>query len=195
MSNANTALILIGYQNDYFAKDGILRSVFEEATSVDKVLESTLTLLDRAVETDATIIATPIVFTPDYRELDNPVGILKVCKEIGAFKAGTPGSQTIGEFEKWKDRIIEMPGKIGLNAFSNTELEQTLQVKGITDVVLAGVVTSVCIDSTARSAADKGFRVTVLSDCTAGRTSFEQSFYCSDIFPIFSHVQESSEVI
>ena len=194
MSNAKTALILIGYQNDYFAENGILRSVFEESLSVDHVLENTLALLERAVETDATIIATPIVFTPDYRELDNPVGILKVCMDVGAFKAGSPGSETIVELSQWGDRIIEMPGKIGLNAFSNTELEQHLQDKGITDVVFAGVVTSVCIDSTARSAADKGFNVTVLSDCTAGRTKFEQGFYCSDIFPIFSHVKESSQV-
>ena len=35
---------------------------------------------------------------------------------------------------------------------------------------------SLCIDFTVRSAADKGFNVAMLSDCTAGRTNFEQEF-------------------
>jgi nicotinamidase-related amidase len=194
MTNESTALILIGYQNDYFAKDGVLRGVIEESLTTNHVLENTLAMLEMAVDSEATIITTPIVFSPDYRELDNPVGILKVCKDVGAFRASTPGSATIPEFDRFADRMLEIPGKRGLNTFSNTSLDSALEKNGITDVIIAGVVTSVCIDSTARSAADKGFNVTVLSDCTAGRTNFEQEFYCSDIFPIFATVKKSTEL-
>ena len=63
------------------------------------------------------------------------------------------------------------------------------------NVVIAGVVTSVCIDSTARVAADKGYNVSILSDCTAGRSAFEQEFYCSEIFPIFSTVSSVDEIL
>jgi len=194
MTSESTALILIGYQNDYFAKDGVLRGVIEESLTTNHVLENTLAMLEMAVDSEATIITTPIVFSPDYRELDNPVGILKVCKDVGAFLTYTPGSATIPEFDKFADRMLEIPGKRGLNAFSNTSLDSALEKNGINDVIIAGVVTSVCIDSTARSAADKGFNVTVLSDCTAGRTNFEQEFYCSDIFPIFATVKKSTEL-
>ena len=41
MNKKNTALILIGYQNDYFAKDGILTSVIEESANTNKCLENT----------------------------------------------------------------------------------------------------------------------------------------------------------
>ena len=47
---------------------------------------------------------------------------------------------------------------------------------------------SVCIDSTARSAFELGYHVTILSDCTAGRTTFEQDYYCENIFPIYANV-------
>ena len=87
-----------------------------------------------------------------------------------------------------------MPGKTGLNAFSNTDVERLLKQKGIERVVIAGVVTSACIDSSARSASEKGFDVVVLSDCTAGRNNFEQEFYCNDIFPRFAHVKSSKEL-
>lgn len=188
------ALLLIGYQNDYFAEDGILKAVVEESVSHNDVLKNTLALMDMAKEKDSLVIATPIIFSDDYRELDNPIGILKICKDVGAFKKSSNGSNTIEEFKNWDGKILELPGKTGLNAFSNTKLKEVLKEENIEEVIIAGVVTSVCIDSTARAAADQGYQVTIVSDCTAGRNNFEQDFYCEQIFPIFASVKSSSEV-
>ena len=81
-----------------------------------------------------------------------------------------------------------MPGRRGLNAFSNTDLEDVLRGHNIRNVVIAGAVTSLCIDSTARSAFDRDFQVYILSDCTAGRTDTEQQFYANEVFPMYSQV-------
>ena len=91
------------------------------------------------------------------------------------------------------DRVLELPGKRGLDAFSNTRLEATLKERGLRRLALAGVVTSLCIDSTARSAVERGFEVTVLSDCTAGRTAFEREYYCAEILPMYAQVQSADE--
>ena len=48
MNINNTAFILIGYQNDYFADDGILSSVIEESANTNKCLSNTLKVLDFA---------------------------------------------------------------------------------------------------------------------------------------------------
>ncbi len=186
MSHSNTALILIGYQNDYFAEDGILKSVVEESVGANNVLANTEALLDVATGTDTLIIETPIIFTEDYRELVNPVGILEAIKNVGAFKAGTKGCETIPLIKKYGDRILTVPGKRGLNAFSNTDLDALLQKNGIESVALAGTVTSICIDSTGRAAHERGYAVNILSDCTAGRTTFEQNFFCENIFPLYA---------
>jgi nicotinamidase-related amidase len=140
-------------------------------------------------------VATPIIFTPDYRELSEPVGILKLIKETGAFKQGTLGAMTHRDLATLGDRVLEIPGKRGLNAFAETHLNETLRARGIKDVVLAGAVTSVCIDSTARSAHERGYRVTVLSDCTCGRTRVEEEFYCQQVFPLYAAVQTSGELV
>jgi nicotinamidase-related amidase len=113
---------------------------------------------------------------------------LKLVKELGAFKAGTKGSETLAEIRRFGERVVEVPGKRGLNAFSNTELDELLRRHGITTVALAGCKTSLCIDSTGRSAYDKGYRVVILSDCTAGTDDIEQKFYCEKIFPLYSGV-------
>lgn len=195
MDPKKTAVILIGYQNDYFAEDGILHAVIEEASRTTGVLENTLDLLEHLKPTEALMITTPIIFTPDYSELIDPVGILKVVKDVGAFRAGTRGSETIPELLAFGDRILEVPGKRGLNAFSNTDLGETLKKNGITDVVLAGAVTSICIDSTGRAAFERGYKVIMLNNCTSGRTMVEQGFYCDKIFPLYAEVLDHKELL
>jgi len=188
MDPEHTALVLIGYQNDYFAASGVLRQVIEESARATGTLANTVDLLQRVSATSILIVATPIVFTSDYRELIEPVGILKTVKEVGAFRAETQGAETIPELLRFGPRITEVAGKRGLNAFSNTDLDTLLHSRGIRHVILAGVVTSVCVDSTARAAYERGYKVTILSDCTSGRTSFEQDFYCQQIFPLYAEV-------
>lgn len=195
MNSKNSALILIGYQNDYFATDGILHDVIEESSRATGVLANTVELLTRASSSEMLIVSTPIIFTPEYDELVEPVGILKMIKEVGAFNSGTKGSDTIPELIQFGSRILEVPGKRGLNAFSNTELDPLLKDRDIEYVVLAGVVTSICIDSTGRSAFELGYKVSVLSDCTSGRTVVEQNFFCDNIFPLYAEVLDHRQLL
>ena len=189
MDPRKTALVLIGYQNDYFAEDGILHGVIESST--ESVLKNTISVIRALEKTDALIITTPINFTPDYSELIDPVGILQVIKEAGAFKAKTSGAGTIPEILAFGDRIVEIPGKRGLNAFASTNLDKVLKKHGITTIALAGAITSICIDSTGRAAFEKGYKVVQLSDCISSRTSLEESFYCSTVFPLYANVMDS----
>ena len=195
MNPATTAVVLVGFQNDYFAEDGILRGVVEDPGSVDKVLESTLNLIRASADTELTLIATPIVLTPDYRAMASPVGILNTMKEVGAFKEGSTGAETIPEFSEFGDRIIYVNGKVGFNAFSNTSLDEVLRERGVTDVLVAGMVTSLCIDSTGRAAYERGYDVAVLSDCSSARTAAEQAFFCDNVFPLYGRAVTSHEVL
>ena len=188
----NKAIILIGLQNDYFSDDGILKEVVEESSKVSNIIENIINLVERIENT--LIISTPIIFSEDYNELVEPVGILQTIKEVGAFKKGTKGAETIDQIKAFGDKIIEIPGKLGLNAFANTSLEETLTSKNIEEVILAGTVASICIDSTGRSAHEKGFKVTMLSDCISGRTVFEKDFYCENVYPLYANITTSDKI-
>lgn len=195
MKASETALVLIGFQNDYFGKDGILRGVIEESAETNHVLENTLRLLDQLSPTDTLLLETPILFTNDYSETNKPVGLLKAIAELKAFQEGSPGADSLPELKSYGDRILTVPGKDGFNAFSHTGLARVFEEKSIRNVVLAGAVTSICIDSTGRSAHERGYAVTVLSDCTCGRTDFEQRFYCEQILPLYADVCSSSDLL
>ena len=195
MDPRTTALILVGYQNDYFAQDGILRGVVEEPNRVDTVLHNALQFIRAMQDTDLTIISTPIVLEPDYRALANSVGILDQIKKSGAFKAGTKGAETIPELLAFGDRIRYVTGKVGFNAFSNTSLDDTLRARGITNALVCGMVTSLCIDSTGRAAYERGYAVTIVSDFSSSRTPAEQDFFCTSVFPLYAGVATSTELI
>lgn len=195
MNPSSSAVILVGYQNDYFAANGILRGVVEEPNRVDAVLANSLAFLRAVAPTELTIVATPIVLEPTYRALANSVGILDKIKASGAFKAGTAGAETIPELLAFGDRVTYVRGKVGFNAFSNTQLDGVLKERGIKDVMVAGMVTSLCIDSTGRAAYERGYSVRILSDCTSARTRAEQEFFCSTIFPLYGGVLDSRQAI
>ncbi len=195
MEPNNTALILIGFQNDYFAKNGILRGVLENEKRTDDVLRRTASLIDSIKSTDVSIFSTPIIFSSDYSEILQSDGILSAIKEANAFKEGAAGSETVDEIKSFGDRIIEIPGKRGLNAFVQTDLENALATNEIKNVIFAGAVTSICIDSTARAAYEFGYQVTILDDCTVGRTDAEQDFFCGVVFPTYATVSDSKTIV
>ena len=195
MEPSNTALILIGFQNDYFSKNGILRGFLENEKGTNDVLSRTASLIDSLKSTDVSIFSTPIIFSSDYSEILQSDGILSAIKDVNAFKKGTTGAETVDEIKAFGDRVIEIPGKRGLNAFMQTDLENALAKNEIKNVIFAGSVTSICVDSTARAAYEFGYRVTILGDCTVGRTDAEQDFFCGVVFPTYSTVCDSKTIV
>ena len=157
--------------------------------------ETKLDLIRTLAPTEATLIFTPIVLKPDYRALASPVGILHAIKTSGAFALGTKGADTIPELAAFGERIQYVSGKVGFNGFSGTHLDEVLREKGIKRVLLAGMVTSLCIDSTGRAAYERGYSVTVLSDCTSSRTATEQDCFCSTVFPLYGEVLRGDQVM
>jgi nicotinamidase-related amidase len=57
--------------------------------------------------------------------------------------------------------------KTSINAFTTTNLQQLLTTRGIRDLVLCGIRTEQCCETTARVASDLGYEVTFVTDATA----------------------------
>jgi nicotinamidase-related amidase len=55
------------------------------------------------------------------------------------------------------------------NSFRGTKLEQTLKESGVKNLVIAGMMTHMCVDATVRHAADLGYKITLLGDACATR--------------------------
>jgi biuret amidohydrolase len=78
---------------------------------------------------------------------------------------GEPGHDIIPDlYPAAGEPVIDKPGK---GAFYQTDLELMLKNRGIETLLVCGVTTEVCVNTTVREANDRGFRCIVLADCCA----------------------------
>jgi nicotinamidase-related amidase len=65
--------------------------------------------------------------------------------------------------------------KTRMDAFHQTNLEAVLRGLSVTRLLIGGVITNACVETTARSAAIRDFDVTVLSDCCTTYSGLDQA--------------------
>jgi ureidoacrylate peracid hydrolase len=132
-----------------------------------RMLPNTVTTAKAARELGVQIVHVPISFSPDYRELaPEPYGILKAVVDSHSFQKGSWGADIV-DVLKPEGADIVAEGKRGLCGFATTNLDFILRSRGITDIALGGFLTNCCVESTMRSAYEKGYRVVTLTDCAA----------------------------
>jgi nicotinamidase-related amidase len=191
-----TALVLIEYQNDFTTEGGSLHDAVKGVMDETGMLENTKRLVDEARRAGATIVHAPISFAPGYGELGDPdkvYGILKGVIDSNSFVKGTWGVEICDDLTPQEGDIV-VEGKRGLDTFATTNLDFVLRSNDIETVVLGGFLTNCCVESTMRSAYEKGYDVITLTDCTAATSDEEQNVATARDYPMFSHPMTSSEV-
>ena len=85
--------------------------------------------------------------------------------------------------------------KTTIGAFNSTNLEAILHAYGINSLLFAGVSTNMCVESTARDAADKGFKCVMVEDgCGATKQEYHDATL-STLQRLFGKVQSAEQVI
>ena len=195
MDPKHTAVVLIEYQNDFTSPGGTLHDAVKGVMSNTNMLENTKETVERARELGATIVHAPITFTEDYHEISpEPYGILKGVVESKSFRKGTWGAEIVDDLKPRPSDIV-VEGKRGLDAFASTNLDFILRSRGITTIALGGFLTNCCVESTMRTAYEKGYSVITLKDCTATLSEDEQRLAIEKNYPMFSRPVDHEDFI
>jgi len=144
---ANTALVVIDAQQEYFAPIG------------------------KVVLPDGPAAAQHIARAPAWARAGG-VPVVHIVHESRRPNATTfaPGSPTLEIHPQARPAAGEpvlqkhLPG-----SFTGTGLETLLRERGVERLLVAGFMTQMCVDTTTRQAAHLGFRVTVLADACAAK--------------------------
>eukprot|EP00536_Pseudo-nitzschia_multiseries_P004437 jgi/Psemu1/302577/fgenesh1_kg.73_\ len=159
------------------------------------MLENSTKLLEFCREKGILVVHCPISFEPGHKEIaETPYGILAGIKEGSAFESGDSGSE-IYEPMKPKEGELVVKGKSGLCSFASTNLEFLLRQHNVKNVVLSGFLTNCCVESTMRTAYERGFKVYTMKDCTAATSMAAHESTFEHNFGMFSVPTTSEEIM
>jgi biuret amidohydrolase len=165
------AMLIIDMQRDFLETGGFGDALGNDVTLLRKTIAPTRRLLDAARRAGLTIIHTREGHRPDLADLPPAkkargrfaTGIGDAGPMGRILVRGEPGHDIIPELYPLPgEPVIDKPGK---GAFHATDLDAILKNLGIAQLIVCGVTTEVCVNTSVREANDRGYDCLVVSDC------------------------------
>src|SRR3954451_24636111 len=165
-----TALLIIDMQRDFMETGGFGETLGNDVSQLARAVEPIAAVLKAARDSGMLVVHTREGHLPDLS--DAPPA--KIDRGVPSLRIGDPGpmGRILVRGEAGHDIIpalypldgeivIDKPGK---GAFYATELGDVLQKYGIENLLVCGITTEVCVNTTVREANDRGYRCVVMSD-------------------------------
>ena len=168
-----TALIIIDMQRDFLEPGGFGETLGNDVSRLQAAVGPCKAVLDAARQTGMLVIHTREGHRPDLSDAP-PAKVERGApsKRIGdagpmgrILVRGEPGHDIVAAlYPAAGEPVIDKPGK---GAFYQTDLESMLKNRGIENLLVCGVTTEVCVNTTVREANDRGYRCVVVADACA----------------------------
>lgn len=158
---AKTALILLDFINEIVDEKGKFAGKgYPAFVKAHGVLDNVNAAIAKAREKNIPIIFVRVGFSPDYREWPETSPLFGAAKKFGALQLGAWATEIHGSINKTDADFLVTKHRV--SAFYATALEAILRVLKVDTLLLGGVATDLVVQSTAREAHDRDYRVVVL---------------------------------
>lgn len=188
---ADPALVLVDFQRDFCAPAGAHGTDAQMTGSgrpADAVSAAS-TFLDRYRESGRTPI---LIRTTHDETTTSPLWEHKYEERPTPCQPGTEGAEFAPDLGVDPEDVVVT--KHRYNAFYETSLQTILRSNDISEVLIGGVSTNVCVESTVRGAFDRDYDVTVLADCTGSTEDSLREATLENVAAHFGTVQTSTDV-
>jgi nicotinamidase-related amidase len=136
-----------------------------------------------------------------FRQRGLPVVLVNVASRApGRTDAGAPKFSIPPDWTELVPELDRQPSdytvtKQRVGAFIGTSLDETLRQRGVTQIFLAGVATSVGVEATARSAYDHGYNVVLVVDAMTDRDADSHRHSVEKVFPRLGETTTTNYVL
>ncbi|MFI9081472.1 isochorismatase family cysteine hydrolase [Streptomyces sioyaensis] len=165
-----TALIGLDYIVDIMHPDGKIARCASQAAEREIVAQFNAAK-EIARERDWLTVLVKVGFEAGYHDQPKRSPMFGRAHEFGALDLTGPGTAFHPDLHVDAGDVVICKPRV--SAFYGTRLQQTLSASGIEQVVLCGVSTVMAVQSTARDAHDRDYRVVIAEDACAAPTSEE----------------------
>jgi nicotinamidase-related amidase len=189
-----TALVNIDMQTVFVAEDGLY------ATAHARDIIANVNALSRAMRS----LGAPVIWTRQTHTAEGPFAPAAwqydtskpdVAAGVAALQAGARGQGLADAMEVELADVVIDKYRYGALSCPAGLLRQTLERLGTSMVVIAGVRTNCCCETTAREANMAGYKVIVASDATAAITDAEHNAALLNLRLDFADVRSTQEVL
>jgi nicotinamidase-related amidase len=176
-----TALVLIDLQRGITAMPTV--------HPADEIVERAARLAAAFRAHDLPVIAIRVAFSPDGGDVPRT----RTAASGPAVTRGPDWSELRPELGIGGGDLVIT--KRGWNAFYGTELDLQLRRRRITGIVLAGISTSIGVESTARAANERAYELTVVTDAVTDMVAAAHANSLEVIFPRIAELATTDEVL
>ncbi|MAQ46600.1 MAG: cysteine hydrolase [Confluentimicrobium sp.] len=172
LDRGKVALLVIDMQRDFIEEGGFGAALGNDVSRLRAIIPTVARLLDGFRAAGLPVLHTRECHAPDLSDCP-PAKRLRGAPSLRIgdpgpmgriLIAGEPGAEILPELAPLPgETVIDKPGK---GAFYATNLQQILQARGITQLIVAGVTTEVCVQTTMREANDRGYDCVLAQDAT-----------------------------
>jgi nicotinamidase-related amidase len=191
---SRTALIVIDMQRDFLSSSGVCAAASDNVTTGAGVLGQVKALIAAAREQKVFIIYIQSIYDPPYLS-DIMRGQLDRRGLRGLCQSDSPGSDFVEGIAPNGAANECVVIKHRFSAFCGTDMDLILRSNGIETLILSGVTTDVCVESTARDGFFLGYRVVIAGDCVS---SFSADWHRASLAVLsrsFGRTASSSDIV
>ena len=194
LSKERTALVVIDMQRAFLEDEGSLAKAGIDITGLKAAMEGCKRLLASARQAGVPVIHTRYVYRPDYADGGILVNyIMPQLREVDSLAAGTPDIEIVDELAPVDgETVID---KNRPSAFYATNIEPLLNGLGVDSLVVCGVTTNICVETTVRDASQRDYKVFVPKDATGELEQLRYDGALAGMAWVFAKIVETDDVI
>lgn len=195
----HAALLIVDVQNDFCAEGGAIHREGRDVSLAQQMVKRLKPFIDAARAAKVRCVWIKNVYNTDANWYLSEVWLEQARRRRQGSYIEHPVCQA-GEWNGDFYEVSPLPDepiviKHRYGAFESTDLDLVLRSQGIRTVIMTGVATNVCVETTARQAFLRDYYVVFTSDCTA---TFSQAQHDATLFNIdqfFGQVASADEVM